>query len=605
MVASVFALDASTSVATQVLGGPAGTVDITAVQGRQYGIEITTGTGSSTGATGYTFVLDVNVDQFDPSLTLTGVDVAHADFPEMGAGYSVAVIDTGIDYNQPDLAGRVILGPDFGSGDNDPMDTVGHGTFVAGLIASDNPYAPGVAPDASVIALKITPDDSLVASLSAIEQALEWVITHRIEDNIVAVNLSFSLGNVPEGQGPQDLDRLYQELESQGVFIAVASGNDYAADGSLPGLNMLAASPAVAAVGAVWDQNLGPATWSNGAHDYSSGPDRIASFTQRGPGLDLLAPGVDVLGLSPSGILVRQSGTSVAAPFVAGAAVLLREALDRLGDVSSPAELLKLLEQTGVPVLDGAQEDDNVGHTHLVFARIDIAAALSAVEALPRARESSSPLGFSWDAGTRFTGALPAASIVTADGPLSSTSLQSSTQPSVVGTPLFTRVVSRGRYFFSGPRNETAPGNFTGLLADASVPDDQRQLDDAELIVPLQPFANPAARKRSSSVSSFSDWPFPDEISSDRFDEVQADGFAVGHDLALDVMATQSLRSVQTLDEAMATAANGTSALSKANLVSAAGSVAYLLASCFKDLALGKWWGGIRTRKSGFKKRKG
>src|SRR5262249_47617342 len=124
VVVRLFALGEVSSAVTQVLGGPAGVVEITAVQGRQYGIEAGGGAASNSGAAGLDYELDVTLDQFDPSLTLAGVDRAHGDFPERGAGYAVAVIDTGIDYHQPDLAGRVILGPDFGSGDNDPMDTV-------------------------------------------------------------------------------------------------------------------------------------------------------------------------------------------------------------------------------------------------------------------------------------------------------------------------------------------------------------------------------------------------------------------------------------------------------------------------------------------------
>jgi hypothetical protein len=444
VVVRLFALGGGSSAVTQVLGGPAGVVEITAVQGRQYGIEVGGGAASAPGSAGLTYVLDVALYRFDPSLTLAGVDRAQADFPERGAGYSVAIIDTGIDYHQPDLAGRVILGPDFGSGDKDPMDTVGHGTFVAGLIASDNPYALGIAPDAKVIALKITPDGSEVAGLGAIEQALQWVLDHRAEDNIVAVNLSFSLGNVPKGQGPQDLEPLYQELENQGVFLAVASGNDYAADGSRPGLNILAASPAVAAVGAVWDQDLGPATWSNGARDYSTGPDRIASFTQRAPGLDLLAPGVDVLGLSPSGILTHQSGTSVAAPFVTGAAVLLREALDRLGRMSTLLELLHRLQQTGVPILDGAREDDNVTHTHLAFARLDIAAALAAVGTWYSTPAGPSTPGRPVSSTARSTLSPPAVSAVGPAGRPSPTLDPSSTLEAVHPAPLPTALSPRG-----------------------------------------------------------------------------------------------------------------------------------------------------------------
>jgi len=81
------------------------------------------------------YPLAVSLSQYDDYLTLIGADLVLADSPYLGQGQVIAVIDTGVNYLHPDLAGRVILGPDFGAGDNDPMDTTGHGTHVADLIA--------------------------------------------------------------------------------------------------------------------------------------------------------------------------------------------------------------------------------------------------------------------------------------------------------------------------------------------------------------------------------------------------------------------------------------------------------------------------------------
>ena len=61
-----------------------------------------------------------------------------------------------------------------------------------------------------------------------VEQALQWVLDHRTEYNIAAVNLSLATGNVPATQGAGELEPLYKKLEAQGVFIAVASGSMYA-----------------------------------------------------------------------------------------------------------------------------------------------------------------------------------------------------------------------------------------------------------------------------------------------------------------------------------------------------------------------------------------
>src|SRR5581483_5350414 len=86
---------------------------------------------------------------------LIGLDGARANFPYKGDGYSVAVLDTGIDYNHPALGGawgkRVIAGYDFVNNDADPLDDNGHGTHVAGIIGSSSSQYPGVAPDVNLI----------------------------------------------------------------------------------------------------------------------------------------------------------------------------------------------------------------------------------------------------------------------------------------------------------------------------------------------------------------------------------------------------------------------------------------------------------------------
>ena len=160
------------------------------------------------------------------------------------------------------------------------------------------------------------------------------------------------------------LEPLYAQLTADGVFVAAAAGNQYATGGNSDGLSVLADGPAAA---------VGSTTF-----DASTGIDQLAAFSQRGDGLSLLAPGVNVLGLGVGG-LAEWSGTSISTPFVAAAAVLIREALDRLGLASTPASILDLLRRTGVPVADPA--------TGAVYSRIDVAAALAAVGML-----ASSPI---------------------------------------------------------------------------------------------------------------------------------------------------------------------------------------------------------------------
>src|SRR5262249_2865180 len=129
---------------------------------------------------------------------IIGLDAAQANYPYRGQGYSVAVLDTGINYNDPNLGGgwgkRVIAGWNFHANNGSPMDDNGHGTFVAGEIASSSATYPGVAPDVNLIALKVL-DGSNNGTWTNIQAGLEWVIAHRAQYNIVAVNLSLGSGN--------------------------------------------------------------------------------------------------------------------------------------------------------------------------------------------------------------------------------------------------------------------------------------------------------------------------------------------------------------------------------------------------------------------------
>jgi len=356
------------------------TFDIAIVQGRSYYVRVNNGPGFE-----QEYMLRVDVLAADDYYRQIGLDVARADLGLVGSGYSVAVIDTGIDYLNPDLAGRVILGPDFGNGDADPMDTVGHGTHVAGLIASRNPFAPGIAPDARVIALKISRDGSNSASLSAIRQALEWVLANRVRYNIAATNISFGGGKVAKGDGLDELESLYEQLATEGVLISVSAGNSYDTSGK-QGLNTLAASNFVAAVGAVWDSDAGSARWSTGAMDNATGMDRMASFSQRDAGLDILAPGANIVNLRLGGGLTIKNGTSMAAPIIAGAATLIREAADRKGRSLTAAEILELIRMAGVRIYDGDDESTNVPASERAYYRVEIDAALASLGMIsPRA----------------------------------------------------------------------------------------------------------------------------------------------------------------------------------------------------------------------------
>jgi serine protease len=212
-----------------------------------------------------------------------------------GEGIRVCVIDSGIDPRHPELELPYAGGYDFVDGDDDPSDRtgevwgLGHGTHVAGIIAaqlgSGGTTLPGMSKDGMV---GVAPGVRLLiarvlnvqerASVSAVLRALEWCQQQG------AHIASLSLGS-PVRMGPT-AEQAFQAARDAGMLLVAASGNDSSADAAVP-VGYPAALPSVLAVGAVDDQG------------------ELASFSNRGPGLSLVAPGVDVLSS------VRRKGATV------------------------------------------------------------------------------------------------------------------------------------------------------------------------------------------------------------------------------------------------------------------------------------------------------
>jgi subtilisin family serine protease len=308
-----------------------------------------------------------------------GVTQAVQQFGYTGTGYAVAVLDTGVDYRHASLASNYAGGWDFVDDDGDPMDLEGHGTHVAGTIASTNATHPGIAPGARIIALRVL-DANGSGSYGDVEAALQWVVRNRAQYNIVAVNMSLGSGNFASNPYTFLEDEL-AALESQGVFTAAAAGNSFYTLGSQLGLGYPAISPRVVSVGAVWDGSFGRVTWASGAIDYTTGVDRVTSFSQRSADLGILAPGAFVTSTYLDGQFVTMAGTSMATPVAAGAAVLIRQAIDARGlsHLANQDAILSIMRNTGQLVVDGDDENDNVVNSGLSFRRVNVLSALQSL----------------------------------------------------------------------------------------------------------------------------------------------------------------------------------------------------------------------------------
>jgi hypothetical protein len=273
-----------------------------------------------------------------------GLNQSVANYPSVnGAGQTIAILDTGIDYTNP-VFGRsgyggghkIVDGYNFVDNNGDFMDHSGHGTAVA-AVAAGNGYTyrrhhyQGVASGANIVALKVD-DGTGNVSAGAYEAALGWVIDHKSQYNITAVNISEG-GNdkfTSKVSGSDYGDELAQ-LKAMGVFIAVSSGNDGWSDG----VEYPAADPAAVAVGSV-DLN-----------------GQISDFSDTGPDMDLLAPGNQVIApsLDPTTQtqnIIYASGTSFSSPITAAASMLLKQISPR----ATVDDLVTTLQNTGTPTTD-------------------------------------------------------------------------------------------------------------------------------------------------------------------------------------------------------------------------------------------------------------
>lgn len=208
-------------------------------------------------------------------------------------GPLVAVVDTGVDYNHADLAGQVVKGYDYANNDSDPMDDQGHGTHCAGTIAAltnNGVGIAGIAPGSKILAVKVLGGDGS-GSTSGIAQGIVSAV------KAGAKVISLSLGGPSESSVLRDA---VNQALSAGVVVVAAAGNDGTTTKNYP-----AAYPGVIAVGA------------------STKTDGRASFSQYGSWLSVAAPGEGIYSTVP-GKYQSMSGTSMAAPQVAGVAALVR-----------------------------------------------------------------------------------------------------------------------------------------------------------------------------------------------------------------------------------------------------------------------------------------
>ncbi|MFC1421440.1 type VII secretion-associated serine protease mycosin [Streptacidiphilus cavernicola] len=265
-----------------------------------------------------------------------------------GKGVTVAVIDTGVDDTNPQLRNAVEAGPNFLSGatGGSLTDPVGHGTMVAGIIAArqagDTGFV-GLAPDATVYSLRQN-DAQGTGNEKTMAQAVRAAIAKKVD--VINISQDVSTDGKPASVAPDGLlAKAVAAAVQANIVVVAAAGNEGLSVPTYP-----ASLPGVLGVGAS-DRD----------------DERADAFSETGSSVGVAAPGVDMVSTVPKGGHCVDSGTSFAAPYVAGVAALLKQEYPKW----TAAEIIARIEQT-------AQRTDPGRNDFIGWGVVDPVAALSA-----------------------------------------------------------------------------------------------------------------------------------------------------------------------------------------------------------------------------------
>lgn len=258
---------------------------------------------------------------------------------ERGKGNIVAILDTGCQTDHPDLRDRIIGGRNFTSDFNGDAanfdDNNGHGTHVAGTVAAsynEDGGLAGVAPEAHLLILKVLRGEGggeYQWIIDGIHFAVDW---KGADDETVSV-ISMSLG------GPEDVAELHSAIKravDAGIAVVCAAGNEGDDSHDTNEFAYPGAYGEVIQVGAV---------------DFNR---RIAKFSNTNDEIDLVAPGINIYSTFPGGKYASLSGTSMAAPHVSGALVLIKNIAEKefareLTEAELYAQLVRRTMPLGYP----------------------------------------------------------------------------------------------------------------------------------------------------------------------------------------------------------------------------------------------------------------
>lgn len=315
-----------------------------------------------------------------------------------GKGVTVCIIDTGVDYNHPNLGGglgpsyKVIGGYDFVNSDSDPLDDNGHGTHVAGIVAANGSLL-GIAPEAKIVAVKVL--DSAGSGFSSdMDAGIDWCVDNSATYNISIISLSLGGSSYSDYCDSTETStrNAINTAVLNNISVIVATGND----GVYTGISSPGCIRNSTRVGATYDRNVGSISWS-ACTDSTTAKDQLTCFTNRGPNFNdiLLAPGALINSTwlnskSPFRRYSESGGTSMATPVVSGVAALVFQQYQLVnGSAPPPGYIRGRLNSTGVPLLDS--------QTGFTYYRVDAYNATNIMDSIPPVITIISPANRSYN----------------------------------------------------------------------------------------------------------------------------------------------------------------------------------------------------------------
>lgn len=282
-----------------------------------------------------------------------------------GAGMKVAVLDTGVDLDHPDLAARVVgercfcsatattgccpNGTDSQAGAGSAQDDHSHGSHVSGIIVGEGITAPrGALPRASLVAVKVMDANNAFCCISDVIAGLDWLAVNH--PDVDAVNMSLGTKSVLYAgdcdgatAATQAMAQAVATLVNLGAVVTASAGNQSNAHA----MAMPACIRDVFSAGATWDFSGGPVT-AFGCSETSTAPRQPACFSNRSATTDLYAAGAYVTSARNGGGTLTWPGTSFAAPMMAACAIALKQA----APASGPAERMEAMRLSPTRVTD-------------------------------------------------------------------------------------------------------------------------------------------------------------------------------------------------------------------------------------------------------------